>query len=287
MSRPSIISLLPGATEWVCELGLSDCLVGVSHECDYPPAVMQLPKVTRSRIDINQSSQQIDQVVREHSETKTPIFELDHECVARLQPTLILTQTLCNVCAVSESDVRRSLRSSTADCDLLDLSAMTFSDVIADAQRIIHATASRDESITALKTLQDRIDAVKTSVAFRSDANDPRPKVTLLEWTDPLFCAGHWTPELIHWAGGEDPIGRVGEPSRQIEYSELIDANPDILLIACCGLDRQRGLQELASLSRRDDWQRLGCVQNRQVHVFDGSAWFNRPGPRLVDALQA
>ena len=279
-TTPRIVSLLPGATEWVCELGLEDCLVGVSHECDYPGSVSNLPKVTRSRINPSASSQEIDQAVRDHSESRTPLFDLDQALLQRLQPNLILTQTLCNVCAVSESDVRRSLQDIDS-CQLIDLKAMTFDEIIEDAELLIAATKSRPCSTESLHRLKSRIQRV------RSDTQGPKVKTTLLEWASPLYCAGHWTPQLIQWAGGIDPIGKAGEPSREIEADELIAANPDVLLLACCGLDRDRNRDEAAQLAKTPGWSQLNCVKNDAVHIFDGSAWFNRPGPRLIDALEA
>ncbi len=292
MTRKRIVSLLPGATEWVCKLGLADWLVGVSHECDYPGCVSDLPKVTRSRINRQDSSADIDRVVREHSDARTPLFELDAEKIESLKPDLILTQTLCNVCAVSEADVRQSLGRIGDGCELVDLRAMTFDQVIQDAELILQKTGASDQPLQRLReriiAVRDRrAEADRSAEAKRSAETGSPPSVTLLEWTDPLFCAGHWTPQLIDWAGGHDPIGRSGQPSRQIEFQELLAADPAMLLVACCGLPAQRGQKEWEQLVQDDRWSQLSCVQNQQVHVFDGSAWFNRPGPRLVDALEA
>ncbi len=282
MTAQRIVSLLPGATEWVCALGLTDRLVGVSHECDFPPAVNSLPRVTRSHIDVTAASHEIDAAVRQHSRDQASLYDLDVQSLHELQPDLILTQTLCNVCAVSEADVRRSLRGIDG-CQLLDLSATTFEKVLWDAEAIIAATGSLPTSTTALANLRARISDVQQS----SEKNPHRLGVTLIEWADPLFCSGHWTPQLIEWAGGFDPIGGVGQPSRQISAEELIAADPDLLLVACCGLDAERNAAELESLSGRiADWSSLSCVKSGDVHVFDGSALFNRPGPRLVDALE-
>ena len=282
MNKKRIVSLLPGATEWVCELGLADQLVGVSHECDFPAIVSSLPKVTRSRIDVNSTSTEIDQAVRSHSESRTPLFDLDATSLLTLEPDLILTQTLCNVCAVNESSVRDCVKQLASPCELIDLRATTFDSVLDDARQIIQATDQRSASNRALCELMARVDRVRDD-----SAHTKRPRMVLLEWTDPLFCAGHWTPELISWAGGTDPIGKAGQPSRQIETEELFAADPEILLIACCGLDQHRCQIEWQELKSRMDVRSLSCVQNEQVHIFDGSAWFNRPGPRLVDALEA
>lgn len=285
MSRAAqrIISLLPGATEWVCALGLEQALVAVSDQCDYPEAVRGLPRVTRARIDSSRSSREIDAVVRSHSEQKQPLYELDSQAVLRLKPDLILTQSLCNVCAVSQRDVLRSVASLDVPCRVLDLRAETFDEVLDEAAEIAQAAGESEVSRGAIASLQGRVDRVR---AEASGASQPRPRVTLLEWVDPMFCAGHWTPQLIEWAGGDDPIGRSGQPSRVISMDELTSADPDILLVACCGLDAARTQNELANLAATTGWSDLQAVRSGQVHIFDGSAYFNRPGPRLVDALE-
>ncbi len=271
-----IVSLLPGATEWVCKLGLADRLVGVSHECDFPVDVNSLPRVTRSHIDIHQTSTEIDHAVRTHSESKTPLYDLDADQITQLNPDLILTQSLCNVCAVSERDVLASVASLPTECQVLDLRAQTFRQVIDDATAIVAATGNPRVSRDAIESLLDRINIV------RHKKRGERPKVMLIEWADPLFCSGHWTPELIHWAGGYDPIGRSGEPSRTISSEELTSADPEILLVACCGLDEARSRAEISILEQIDGWFDIRAVRSEQVHCFDGSAYFNRPGPRLV-----
>jgi iron complex transport system substrate-binding protein len=276
-----IISLLPSATEWVFQLGLGEWLVGVSHECDYPGAVKRLPRVTRSRVDPRLPSSQIDAAVREHSQTQTSLYELDEALVRSLQPDLILTQSLCNVCAVSERDVLRSVADLSKGCRLLNLSAQTFEQVLEDAELLTEATGSQAESLQAIATLRGRMDQVR-----RHSQRARRPSMSLLEWLDPIYGGGHWNPDLIRLAGGDDPIGAPGKPSRQIDPHELLAANPDILLVAGCGLSEARTRAELANLEQIPGWSNLRAVRNSQVHVFDGSAFFNRPGPRLVDALE-
>lgn len=276
-----IVSLLPGATEWVCELGLASRLVGVSHECDHPPQVNSLPRVTRSRFNSQQSSSEIDAVVRQHSETRTPLYDLDADTLARLKPDLILTQSLCNV---SERDVLASISAFADQCRILDLRAQAFEQVLTDAAAIAEATGRQEQSVRSIESLQQRVNLVRERT---SHSSSPRPVVTLLEWVDPLFCAGHWTPQLIEWAGGDDPIGQSGQPSHVISQQELFTVNPNILLVACCGMDAARTRSELSQLERVEGWSQLRCVKTGHVHAFDGSAYFNRPGPRLVDALEA
>ena len=283
-----IVSLLPGATEWVCALGLKDRLVGVSHECNFPDHVKLLPRVTRSRIESDLASREIDETVRLHSETRTPLYSLDAPMLARLQPDLILTQSLCNVCAVSEADVVNCVSGLDKACRVLDMPSRTFDDVIGDARTIAQATGNNEVSLAVIASLQKRIAAVhqQASASEVNVSSRRRPKVTLLEWTDPLYCSGHWTPQLIDWAGGVDPIGEAGQPSRAISFSSLVEADPDILLVACCGMDVDRSRNELASLETHRDWSKLRASMNNHVHVFDGSAYFNRPGPRLVETLE-
>lgn len=288
-----IVSLLPGATEWVCQLGLADRLVGVSHECDFPGVVCSRPKVTMSKVDSTQSSRDIDEAVKAFSDTKTSLYQLDESVLRSLKPDLILTQTLCNVCAVSERDVLKCVGGLENGCAILDLPARTLTDVLGDARAIWKATGQTEVGALAMESLDSRIAHVRDAVGNRC-SRDPmsRPKVTLLEWLDPLYCSGHWTPQLIDWAGAVDPIGQAGQPSRVLKLDELAEANPDILLVACCGMDEERTRRELAAfasgqLNTGDSWQELNAVRKQRVYPFDGSAFFNRPGPRLVDALEA
>ncbi len=278
-----IVSLLPGATEWVCELGLQDRLVGVSHECDYPLEVTKLPRVTRSPIDPAAAGREIDAIVRSLSDSRTPLFDLDSETLRSLEPDLILTQSLCNVCAVSERVVLETVAGLNHPCNVLDLRGETFDQVIDDAKRIAEAAGARRESELALNSLESRIVQTRQRAA---ETTTGRPVVTLLEWITPLFCAGHWTPQLIQWAGGDDPIGDVGHPSREITLDELAAADPDMLLVACCGMNLQQTQRELRAIEQSAQWLGLRCVKTGWLRAFDGSSYFNRPGPRLVDALE-
>lgn len=280
MNAERIVSLLPSATEWVCALGFEDRLVGVSHECDYPSIAGGLPKVTRSRIDSQLPSGEIDEAVRQHSDQKLSLYDLDTEAIAELQPDLILTQTLCNVCAVSETDVMSSVKSLDA-CHVLNLVGQTFEQVFDDAAAILEAVGAEPAGVDALVDLRVRAENVR-----RSCIDEVRPRVTLLEWLNPLFSSGHWTPQLIDWAGGCDPIGIAGTPSREITFAELQSADADILLVAACGLSEDRTRSEFADIQSDYPWENLRCRKAHQIHFFDGSAFFNRPGPRLVDALE-
>ncbi len=276
-----IVSLLPAATEWLGFLGHSNRLVGISHECDHPAEVMQLPRVTTSRIHTDCSSGEIDAQVRQRVESETSLYELDGERLESLKPDLIVTQSLCGVCAVSDRDVETVARN--LDCKQFDLRAVTLDQTLAEVAQLAELVGGDERGAAALEQLQARVEATKKR-SNRGDAAPPR--VTLLEWTDPLFCSGHWTPELIQWAGGIDPIGQVGLPSRQIEFDELAAADPDVLLVACCGMNLDRTRREWAATASAPRWQRLRCVREGRVHHFDGSIYFNRSGPRLVDAME-
>ena len=288
-----IISLLPGATEWVCQLGLADRLVAISHECDFPDAIRALPRVTRSKIDSTQSSREIDNAVKALSDTKTSLYELDQGRVRSLKPDLILTQTLCNVCAVNERDVLRCIDDLEQQCEILDLPGTSLTEVLDDSSAIWKATGRSESGIRARKAIDERIDRVRQTVEKRYARNQvSRPKVTLLEWLDPLYCSGHWTPQLIDWAGGVDPIGQTSQPSRVLSLEKLASVNPDILLVACCGMSEQRTRGEWDAVTSGKHaadnlWLNLDAVCNQHVYHFDGSALFNRPGPRLIDALEA
>ncbi len=288
-----IISLLPGATEWVCQLGLADRLVAISHECDFPDVIRALPRVTRSKIDSTQSSREIDNAVKALSDTKTSLYELDQGRVRSLKPDLILTQTLCNVCAVNERDVLRCIDDLEQQCEILDLPGTSLTEVLDDSSAIWKATGRSESGIRARKAIDERIDRVRQTVEKRYARNQvSRPKVTLLEWLDPLYCSGHWTPQLIDWAGGFDPIGQTSQPSRVLSLEKIASVNPDILLVACCGMSEQRTRGEWDAVTSGKHaadnlWLNLDAVCNQHVYHFDGSALFNRPGPRLIDALEA
>ena len=288
-----IISLLPGATEWVCQLGLADRLVAISHECDFPDAIRALPRVTRSKIDSTQSSREIDNAVKALSDTKTSLYELDQGRVRSLKPDLILTQTLCNVCAVNERDVLGCIDDLEQQCEILDLPGTSLTEVLDDSSAIWKATGRSESGIRARKAIDERIDRVRQTVEKRYARNQvSRPKVTLLEWLDPLYCSGHWTPQLIDWAGGFDPIGQTSQPSRVLSLEKIASVNPDILLVACCGMSEQRTRGEWDAVTSGKHaadnlWLNLDAVCNQHVYHFDGSALFNRPGPRLIDALEA
>lgn len=278
-----IVSLLPSATEIVHAVGLGDRLVGVSHECDHPPAVRALPRVTRSLLPAAGSSAAIDAAVRDRVRRRQPLYALDGPLLARLRPDLVVTQALCDVCAVAEGEVAAALGGPPGSPRVVTLEPHRLGDVLAGMQAVAEAAGAAESGRVAVVELHRRIDAV----AARSAAVASRPRVTLLEWLDPPFTAGHWSPEIVRLAGGTEVLGREGERSRAVAWEEVRAADPEVLIVACCGFDVARTRQELPLLAGRPGFHELACVRSGRVHLMDGNAFFSRPGPRLVEALEA
>lgn len=277
-----IVSLLPSATEMICALGLEDCLVGVTHECDFPPSVKKLPKVTRTLIPTGSSSADIDRLVREQLRTTRALYGLDLPALEHVRPDLIVTQALCDVCAVAEDEVRSVACALPGTPQIVSLEPQTLSEVF-DAVRHLAEVAGVDQKGEEIvRELEARVEAV----VARSAGLQYRPRVTVLEWLDPPFCSGHWGPELVHLAGGIEGLGREGEPSRTVEWREVIEWNPEVVVIACCGFSVERSLWDLPQLGAVPEWSTVPAVLSGQVYVVDGSQYFSRPGPRLVDSLE-
>jgi iron complex transport system substrate-binding protein len=276
-----IVSLLPSATEIICALGLRQQLVGVTHECDFPESVVELPKVTRTLIPVGAASLEIDRLVRQRAKGKLPLYQLDVATLQALEPDLIVTQSLCDVCAVDEAEVRAAAEAMQRAPRVLNLEPISLRDVFDGMRSVAVAADVADAGNAAVGQLENRV----RTITERS-RQSPRPSVAFLEWINPLFCAGHWNPELVDLAGGEELIGRSGSRSRQIDWAQLQAADPDLLFIACCGFTAERAMADLPILKNQPGWDRLKAVRNHQIHVTDGSAYFNRPGPRLVDSLQ-
>lgn len=277
-----IVSLLPSATEIVCEIGLGDQLVGVTHECDHPPFVRDLPKVTQTLIPHDAQSRDIDAMVRERLATERALYSLDASVLEALQPDLIVTQALCDVCAVAESEVSAAACRLPGRPRVVNLEPTRLAEVL-ECLRIVGAAAGALQAAeAAAKRLQARVDVV----AATSRAITDRPRVVLLEWIDPPFCSGHWSPELVRLAGGIEMVGREGEPSRTTAWEEVIRADPEVMLIACCGFSAERARRDVPILASYPGFDALACVRSGRVYLVDGNAYFSRPGPRLVDSLE-
>jgi iron complex transport system substrate-binding protein len=277
-----IVSLLPSATEIVCELGLGEDLVGVTHECDHPPPVQSLPRVTRTLIPHDAGSREIDALVRERLKTQRALYTLDMPVLERLRPDLIVTQALCDVCAVAEAEVTAAACSLPGRPRVVNLEPMCLAEVF-ECLRLVGAAAGvPGRAAGVIGRLQARVGAV----VDRSAAVSARPRVVLLEWIDPPFCSGHWSPELVRLAGGVETVGREGQPSRTTAWAEILEADPEAMVIACCGFDAERTRCDLPILAGYPGFAELSCVRSGRVYLVDGNAYFSRPGPRLVDSLE-
>ncbi len=277
-----IISLLPSATEMICGLGLRDQLVGVTHECDYPADVVDLPKVTKTLIPHDATSSEIDALVRERLKTEKALYSLDMAALESLRPDLIVTQALCDVCAVAESEVQAAACSLPGSPQVINLEPSGLADVFECLRQVAAAARCSEDAERYIGELQRRVDAVAT----RTQSIENRPRVMLLEWIDPPFSAGHWSPELVALAGGREAIGVAGERSVTTLWDDIVAADPEVLVIACCGFDVPRTRQDIPILQSYAGWESLTCVKADRVYIVDGSAYFSRPGPRLVDSLE-
>jgi iron complex transport system substrate-binding protein len=284
MPARRIVTLLPSATEIVCELGLRDRIVGVTHECDYPAGIEQLPHVTSSIIDHHAPSQEIDSAVREHLESSNALYTLDEALLMELAPDLIVTQALCEVCAVSEDEVLSVIGRLPGSPELVNLEPMTLTEVFDTISLVGRVVGCEDSAHHYRQSLERRVQKVRDMTDGIETAK--KPTVGFLEWIDPLFNAGHWTPEIIEYAGGIDSFGNKHQPSQTITDETLIEADPDVLIVALCGFDEERATSDLESLKARIDFDTLTAAKTGRVHILDGNAYFSRPGPRLVDSLE-
>jgi iron complex transport system substrate-binding protein len=270
-----IVSLVPSATETLFALGLGDDVAAVTHECDYPAAVLNLPKVTRDVIGPGLAPGEIDRAVKELTAQGRSIYELDEPRLRELRPDLIVTQALCSVCAVSVDDVRAIAERMDPPPQVVSLDPHTLGEVLGDVRTLAQATDSKDAGVDLVQQAAARIDRVRIATA-----GVDRVRVAALEWLDPVFVGGHWVPQLIEHAGGEDLLGLPGEPSEERTWEEVRAVQPDVVVVMPCGYDVERAHEE--ALRYADELRAL----NARVVIADAAAWFSRPGPRLVDGLE-
>jgi iron complex transport system substrate-binding protein len=257
-------------------LGLGPDLIAVTHECDYPPAARELPKVTRDVLPAGLSAAEIDAAVRERTLAGESIYELDADALHDLRPDLVVTQALCSVCAVSYDDVRAIAQEIDPQPQVISLDPHTVGEVLGDARTLAQATNCKDAAAELVRNMATRIDRVRLAVRGAR-----RPRVAALEWLDPPFAAGHWTPQLIEFAGGEDALGFAGEPSERCTWEQVAAAQPDIVVVMPCGYDAEIAHREAEM--HRDQLAALGAGE---VVAVDAAAYFSRPGPRIVDGLE-
>jgi iron complex transport system substrate-binding protein len=271
-----IVSLLPSATEIVCALGAADELVGISHECDFPPAIRDRPVLTRSRIDPHGTSGAIDAAVREVLRGALSIYAVDEARLAALEPDVIVTQDLCEVCAVSLDDVRAAVArlAHRAHVEIVSLRPTRLADVLGDVQRVAFAIGRAPGGAAVRAALAARMQSIEDRAA-----DLPRPRVVSLEWIDPLMLGGTWMPELIELAGGTAVGATAGAPAPTVSPQMLAELHPDVIVVKPCGFSVRRTLSERAVIAR-------SVPRGPRVYVTDGNAYFNRPGPRLVESLE-
>jgi len=278
-----ICSLLPSATEIVCALGAGDQLCGISHECDYPPEAARKPVLIRSAVDPSGlSSGQIDRAVTERLRRGEPVYTIDLDRLRQADPDLILTQALCEVCAVPSREVMRAVECLAGRPTLLSLSPALLGDVLLDIRRVGRALGRDADAEVLVDSLQRRIDRVVATAARTAD----RPRTWCVEWTDPLYVAGHWVPEMVELAGGTDGLGMAGKPSGPIAWESVAHYAPEVIVVMPCGFDLERAARELPLLERLPGWSGLPAVRHRRVYAVDATAYFSRSGPRLVDGLE-
>jgi iron complex transport system substrate-binding protein len=278
-----IVSLLPGATEIVATLGLADRLVGISHSCDYPPEVLGKPVLTRSCLTPKSlGSREIDAQIAQRVRDGRSVYELDESTLNAAHPDLILTQEFCDVCAVGYRDVRLAIQELRRKPEVLSLDPRGLGDVLRDIERVAVAAGVPERAEPLRSGLRHRIEAV----ADRGQRARVRPRVACLEWLDPLYTAGHWVPEMVELAGGHDLLAVRGEPSRKIPWEQVRAARPDVLILMPCGFDLPRTLKEHHLVIERAGWGELPAVKNGRAFAANGHAYYNRPGPRLIDGLE-
>ena len=278
-----ICTLLPSATEIAFALGLGDRVVAVSHECDFPAAAREKPVVVRGRIDSeNSTSGEIDALVQQRLSRGEGLYGLDLELLQRLNPDLIITQGLCDVCAVGYDDVMAAAGALKPPARVLSLSPGSLGEVLRDITRAGNATGTSGTADTLVRALEERVEHVATRVREAG----PRPRVACLEWLDPLYSAGHWVPEMVELAGGNDVLAVKRKPSARLTLATLAEAAPDVIVLMPCGFDERRALQEWEPLKDLPAWRAIPAVADGRVFAVDGSKFFNRPGPRLVDGLE-
>lgn len=277
-----VVSLLPSSTEIVCALGMMDALVGRSHECDYPEAVKTLPVCTAPKFDPHGTSAQINERVREVLREALSVYRVDEALLQSLQPDVIVTQSLCEVCAVSLAEVQQAVCTWSNTAQIVSLEPNRLEDVFSDIERVATALGVPERGVALVAQLRARIAAI----AERTRTLESKPTVACLEWIDPLMAAGNWIPELVEMAGGVNLFGESGAHSPWLTWEALREADPEVIIMLPCGFDMARTAQDLPILEALDGWQNLRAVQSGRVYLTDGNQYFNRPGPRLVESLE-
>jgi len=280
---PRIVSLLPAATEIAAALGLMEDVVGVSHECDFPGEANRKPRVTRCPVhDAGLSSREVDNWVRRALRENGTIYTIDEALLRELRPDVILTQRLCDVCAVGYGTVARLAATLPEPQQVVNLEPSSLSDIFDDIRRVAKACRVLDRADKVVAELSIRVEAVRARAARIPEV----PRCFLMEWVDPPFASGHWSPELVEIAGGHDPLGRKHQPSAAIKWEAVLEARPEVMILALCGFNVERARGDCELLKKFPGFDSLPAAQNHRIHIVDASAYFARPGPRVVDSLE-
>lgn len=278
-----IVSLIPSATEIVCALGCEDRLVGRSHECDYPPSIVNLPVCTEPKFPVDGSSREIDRHVKELLKETLSVYRVHPDILQRLQPDLIVTQTQCDVCAVSFQDVDKAVSEWIGSKPaIVSLQTTDLSGVWEDISRVAETTGYVTQGTELLHSLKSRM----VAIANQARSISHHPTVGCIEWMDPLMASGNWMPELVTMAGGQNVFGQQGDHAPTITWEALIEVDPEVIVVLPCGFSIQRTREELSILIDNPIWSTLRAVQTGHIYLTDGNQFFNRPGPRLVESLE-
>ncbi|QLE58712.1 cobalamin-binding protein [Nostoc sp. TCL26-01] len=278
-----IVSLIPSATEILATLGLTNAIVGRSHECDYPPEIQNLPICTEARLNSNAPSSEIHNEVNNLLQSALSIYQVRTDILEQLQPTHILTQDQCDVCAVSLAEVEKAVAKLTRSSpQIISLQPNLLQDVWQDIERV--ANTFGVDSVKILENLEARVKICQQKIQGLSLTE--LPTVACIEWTEPLMVAANWIPELVNLAGGQSLFCVTGQPSPKLHWENLLVTNPDIIIFMPCGFDLNRTRQEVQLFAQNPEWQQLHAAKTSRVYITDGNAYFNRPGPRLVDSLE-
>jgi len=282
-----IVSLLPSATEIVCAIGLADELVGVTHECDFPPEVAGTPIMTRSVHDLaTTSSREINRLVTASVHGGSSLYELDEAALAAAEPDLILTQELCRVCAVSYREVNDVARAIDADITVVSLEPTSIEGILNTIATVGAMTEAEDAAVDLVQTLRERLSVIEAKVQSRRDAGGRSPRVVALEWLDPPFASGHWVPEQVRRAGGWELLGADADRSTETTWRAVTDVDPEMLLLMPCGFHLAETQAEWARTPHPPGLDELTAVRRGQVFALDGSAYFSRPGPRVIAGIE-
>ncbi len=277
-----IVSLLPSATEILCLLGLEDSIVGITHECDFPKSIRHLPIVTKSKISHSLSSLEIDQKVRSALIDNNALYSINLPLLDDLKPDLLVTQSLCNVCAVDKNEVISAAEKIISKPKVINLEPTSLSDVFKTIELIAEETSTQNIAKDKISDMKSRIQLVHNARINQK----PPIRVVYLEWIDPLFSSGHWICEIIQLAGGIDCLGDKDQPAKTIHWDTVLKIDPDVLIVGCCGYNLNKTMHDIPKLKSLPGWKYLQSVNSNRVFAVDGNSYFSRPSPRLIDSLE-